>query len=64
MIGPKWQHLKRDRVTFQPSTTDKDRLLALELSNNTSGEHNAVLIIGYYGYADPAGHRCVNVGGV
>ena len=56
-IGPKWKHLKKNRITFQPSTADKDRVLALELSNNTSGEHNSVLIIGYYGYADPTANK-------
>ena len=53
-VGPKWQHLKRNRIKFQPSTADKDRVLALELSNNTPGEHNKV---GYYGYADPAANK-------
>ena len=56
-IEPKWQHLKRNRITFQPSTADKDRVLAVELSNNTPGGHNKVLIVGYYGYADPAHYR-------
>ena len=32
-------------------------MLALELSNNTPGEHNKVLIVGYYGYADPAANK-------
>ena len=56
-IGPRWQHLKRNRITFRPSTADKDRVLALEFSNNNPGGHNKVLIVGYYGCVDPTANK-------
>ena len=44
-----WAGVKRKVTTFAPKTTDRDRVFAVEYDNGVQGDHNKLLLIGYYG---------------
>jgi ribonuclease HI len=57
LINRKWAKLQRTVHRFAPLLADKDRVLAVEFNNRISGDHNKLLVLGYYGYNDAQGHR-------
>ena len=42
--------IKRTIHRFQPEKGDRDRAVAIEYNNGIEGDHNKVMIMGYYGY--------------
>ena len=42
--------LNRKVHTYGPKKGDKDRAIAIEFDNGTAGDHNKMMVIGYYGY--------------
>ena len=57
MINRKWSKLERTVHRFNPLKADKDRVLAVEFNNRIAGDHNKLMVIGYYGYNDAQSHR-------
>ena len=45
-----WAGIKRTVRTFKPTDAQKDRVFAVEYDNLIEGDHNKMLLIGYYGY--------------
>ena len=57
IIGRKWSKLQRTVHRFRPVHADKDRVMAVEFNNRKQGDHNKMLVIGYYGYNDAPSFR-------
>jgi exonuclease III len=57
MINRQWAKLKRTVHKFTPQKADKDRVLAVEFNNRIQGDHNKLMVIGYYGYNNASDHR-------
>jgi exonuclease III len=57
LIGRRWAKLQRTIHTFNPTKADRDRVLAVEFNNKAPGDHNKLLVIGYYGYNNAASFR-------
>ena len=45
-----WSGVQRKVTLFAPKKAEKDRVFAIEYDNMIQGDHNKMLLIGYYGY--------------
>ena len=50
IINTSWIGIKRTMTRFDTKLGDKDRVCSIEFDNMVEGEHNKLLLIGYYGY--------------
>lgn len=57
LIGRKWAKLQRTVHEFKPIKADKDRAIAVEFNNRKQGDHNKLMVMGYYGYNNATGYK-------
>jgi ribonuclease HI len=50
LTAQSWAGVKRTVTTFKPEKAERDRVFAIEYDNLVEGDHNKMLLIGYYGY--------------
>ena len=50
LVSQAWAGVTRRIHKFEPRKATKDRLLGVEFDNGKQGDHNKLLVIGYYGY--------------